>query len=326
MKQAYKGGSAPPPEHKKSKYQDADPYELYGDDTPPTPDPNQPPPGTKPKGGSLENIEETPRPEKILVRFYDTDVKPGMTYQYRVQVRMANPCYKKTDRAVSKNITIDKEIRGAWAEMPEVVRVPDEMLFYAVDEKRSEGYYYSDKVAMQVQEWLETIQTDPNNRASTFLVGDWSILERDLVRRGEYIGAVKETDVPVWWPTAKKFLFALHPDDAKKRPAGSRAKPKGVPLNFDTRALLVDFEGGKQTFQAPDKKVSDESQIEILVLTKDGKLLVRDNKTDTEDKTREDRLKQWKATLKEVREEVDNMKSAGGAPGSLGNLLQGKGK
>jgi hypothetical protein len=251
-----------------------------------------------------------------------------MTYQYRVQVRMANPSYKNENRAVSKNITLDKEIRGQWAEMPEPVRVPDELVFYAADEKRSEGHVYNTGAPMQVQRWLEKIQTDPNNRRSELLVGDWSVLERDIVRRGEYIGAVKETEVPIWWPTLKKYQFALHPEEAKKKRSsgGSRSsRPQGVPVNFNSEALLVDFEGGRHTYQVGANKISDESPIEVLVLTKDGKLVVHDSKTDTENEERAKRVEEWKTTLKTVKEDSDN-KNPSGRPGSLENLLGGPGK
>ncbi len=328
MEQATKG-QGPANQKKKSKF-DLESFDLFGDQEK-TADPNAQATGTKPQGSqTIQNTtEETPRPEKILVRFYDTTVEPGMTYQYRVQVRMANPNYKNENRAVSKNITLEKEIRGPWAEMPEPVRVPDELLFYAVDEKRSEGHVYNDRVPMQVQRWLEKIQADPNNQRSEFLVGDWSVLERELVRRGEYIGQVKETEVPVWWPTLKKYQFALHPEEAKKKrsPGAPRSsRQPGVPVNFDTQALLVDFEGGKHTYQVGANKISDESPIEVLVLTKDGKLRVHDSKADTEKEERSKRVEEWKTTLKNVKEDVDNMKNPSGRPGSFENLLGGPGK
>jgi len=324
VEQATKGKS-PSAQKKKSRFDLAE-YSLFGDeDTSPGADPNPPAAGTN-REGSLQNTQETVRPDKILVRFYDTTVEPGMNYQYRVQVRMANPNYKN-EKAVSKNITLDKEIRGAWAELPQTVRIPDETLFYAVDEKRTEGTFaYNDRVAMQVHRWLEKLQTDPNNRGSVVLVGDWSILEQDWVRRGEYVGGVKETDVPIWWPTFKKYLFALHPDQAKKRAPGAprTARRQGIPVDFDTHALLVDFEGGKRSYQVGANKFVDESPIEVLVLNK-GKLMVHDSKTDTENDERKKRVEEWKNMLKTVKEEADN-KSPTGKPGSFDNLIGAPGK
>ena len=326
MEQATKG-QGPAIQKKKSKF-DLESFDLFGDQEKTT-DPNAQATGAKPQGSqTIQNTtEETPRPDKILVRFYDTTVEPGMTYQYRVQVRMANPSYKNESKAVSKNITLEKEIRGGWAEMPESVRVPDELVFYAADEKRSEGHVYNTGAPMQVQRWIEKIRTDPSNPRSEILVGDWSVLERDIVRRGEYIGAVKETEVPIWWPTLKKYQFALHPEEAKKRgaPRSSRRQGPGMPVNFNSEALLVDFEGGKHTYQVGANKIVDESPIEVLVLTKDGKLVVHDSKTDTENEERAKRVEEWKTTLRNVKEDSDN-KNPSGKPGSLENLLGGPGK
>jgi hypothetical protein len=324
MEQASKG-KTPVAQKKKSRFDLAE-YSLFGDeDTSPGADPNQTAAGTN-REGSLQNTQETARPDKILVRFYDTTVEPGMNYQYRVQVRMANPNYKN-EKAVTKNITLDKEIRGAWAELSQTVRIPDETFFYAVDEKRTEGTFaYNDRVAMQVHRWLEKLQTDPNNRGSVVLVGDWSILEQDWVRRGEYVGGVKETDVPIWWPTFKKYLFALHPDQVKKRAPGAprTSRRQGVPIDFDTHALLVDFEGGKRSYQVGANKFVDESPIEVLVLNK-GKLMVHDSKVDSENDERKKRVEEWKTTLKTVKEEADN-KSPTGKPGSFDNLIGAPGK
>src|SRR5439155_10673091 len=113
MEEANKG-KVPTLQKKKSRF-DAKEYNAYGEDESSSTDPNQSPTANPPTN-KLENEQETTRPEKILVRFYDTTVHPGMVYQSRVAVRMANPCYT-SDRAVSKNITQDKEIRGAWAEL-----------------------------------------------------------------------------------------------------------------------------------------------------------------------------------------------------------------
>jgi hypothetical protein len=303
MEEATKG-EAPKLQKKKSRFDAAADYNAYGDDETDTAEPNQP----NQAQAKIDNQQEANYPEKILVRFYDVTVQPGMVYQYRVAVRMANPCYK-SDRAVSKNITQDKEIRGAWAELPDPVRIPDELMFYAVDQDRSEGSYsFSDKMAVQIHHWLEQVQTDPANRDATFFAGDWAILKRDWAKRGEFIGGTKEVEVPIWWPTLKKYLFAVNAEDiGKKRPPGVRfTRSKGVPVDFNTQALLVDFEGGKRNYQVGANKILDEGPIEALVLTRDGKLLVHNSKADTDNKEREDRYKEWDETQKKVKDETDN--------------------
>jgi hypothetical protein len=304
------------PQRRRSRF--GDDYNLWGEDESTAGESSGQP------MARLENVEEN-TPDKILVRFYDTTVQPGMVYQYRVAVRMANPCFKKTDKAVSKNITQEKEIRGPWAELPHVVRIPEEQMFYVVDEKRSEtgGYADKDKLTVQVHRWLEQVQTDPNNRNAFYKVGDWSVLEREQVRRGELIGEWKEIEVPVWYPNLKKYNFAVNNEERKRSPGAPRRQPRGgIPVNFDTQTLLVDFEGGKRTYQVGANKIPDESPIEALVLTPDGKLLVHNGKADAEDEERGKRVKEWKDTQQKVKEEADN-KGAGRATGFQGLLNEG---
>src|SRR5438132_6593093 len=174
MEDANKGGQAPKQQKKKSRFDASAGFNPYEDEESPSEDPNKPPMNQPIAKINNEQQQETLRPEKILVRFYDVTVQPGMVYQYRVAVRMANPCYK-SDRAVSKNITQEKEIRGAWAELPNPIRIPDELLFYAVDERRNEGSYaFGDqRMPVQVHHWLERVQTDPNHRDASFYAGDW---------------------------------------------------------------------------------------------------------------------------------------------------------
>jgi hypothetical protein len=302
---------------------DTESYNVYGgDDTGSTTEQ----PNSNQRQGELKNEQEqeTVRPEKTLIRFYDVTVRPGMQYQYKVSVRMANPCYKKTDKAVSKNVTLDKEIRGQWAQLPETVTVPEEKLFYAVDEKRNEGTLaFNDRIAMQIHNWLEQLQPDPNNRNAIYKVGDWSVLEREWVKRGEFIGEVKETEVPIWWPTLKKYLFAGNTEERKRGSGGPRRRPQGIPVDFNTGALLVDFEGGKRNYQVGAVKITDESPIEALVLTADGKLLVHNSKVDAENKERTQRYDEWKKTQEKVKEEADNMK-AGTNPQGFQGLLNNK--
>lgn len=313
MEAANKGEAPNKLQKKKSRFDASTDYNAYGDDESNTEDPNKPPmnqPGNK----IVNEQQETLRPEKILVRFYDVTVQPGMVYQYRVAVRMANPCYK-SDKAVSKNITQEKEIRGAWAELPESIRIPDELLFYAVDEKRTESSYaFNDRMPVQVHHWLERVQTDSNNRDASFFAGDWSILERDWAHRGEYIGGTKEVEVPIWWPTLSKYLFAVNAEDiGKKRAPGVRfTRSKGVPVDFNTQALLVDFEGGKRNYTVGANKVQDEGPIEALVLTRDGKLLVHNSKTDTDNTERIERHKEWKETQQKVKDDAENKSGPSG--------------
>ncbi len=271
---------------------------------------------TTQRAGTLSN--EPAEPDKCLVRFVDVDVKPGMVYEYRVKVRMINPNYEDKEKAVSKAITLDPQIEAReWAVVPEKVKIPEETLLFAVDEKRLE--IYPDRVPVQVQRWLDVVQPDPKNSSSEVPVGEWSILEKIMAHRGEYIGETKEVEVPIWVTTMKKFLFALHPDDTPLRKKGiapvvtaRRPQHKGIPVSFNTGTLLVDFEGGKRYYPVGSKPVFDEGPVELLVLSPDGKkLLVHNSRADTDNPERKKHLEEWKSIQEKVKEEVENTKGGG---------------
>src|SRR5262249_15853858 len=180
-----------------------------------------PPPagGGSPKGkfGGRPNIPDSPDspttaaqqalaiPEKCLVRFLDTDRKiyPGFSYEYRIQMRMSNPCYEKIDRAVSKQLTKDREIVGPWQEVSSMqgdkkvsrITIPEELLYYVVDEKdedRPQPAATKDQAVVQVHRWIGEARTKPGQAGSEVQVGDWTVLKRRVVHRGEYLGRVEE--------------------------------------------------------------------------------------------------------------------------------------
>ena len=69
---------------------------------------------------------------------------------------------------------------------------------------------------MQVQRWLESVQVNDVD----YPVGEWSILERDLVGRGEDVGKVADVEVPWWDPKVGGFtMINSNKGAAKKGPS-----------------------------------------------------------------------------------------------------------
>jgi hypothetical protein len=62
----------------------------------------------------------------------------------------------------------------------------------------------------------------------------------------------------------------------------------------------VDFEGGNQDLQTDARRVFDRAPIELLVLLPDGRLVVRNSLSDTEDRERKERLEDWRNWLEKV--------------------------
>jgi hypothetical protein len=203
-------------------------------------------------------------------------------------------------------------------EIPLRVAVKDEMYYYAVDEAPSGGIHHGtpDSVAVQVHRWLDSVLVDPKNKESLVPVGDWSILERSLAHRGEYVGRVQEAAVPIWDPAKEGYAFAKHPDDEvrKENNRMARLEHQGVPVDYATDPLtpepdrvpgpiVVDFEGGKHAVALGDgaKPIVEDAPVEMLVLSPDGRLLVHNNKIDTADPERQARYEKWKAWEDHVR-------------------------
>jgi hypothetical protein len=286
-------------------------------------------------------------PEKCLVRFFDPTVVPGRSYEYKIQIRMANPNHEQPERAAFKQLTEDPEIISpeadvAWkvgdADEPEEkdakdaksakgvkkaskITVTDELLWYAVDPSdkppagaKAPPMTDQEKAVVQIHRWLDEQRTKPNQPASV-PVGDWSVLERLVIHRGEYIGKVVEVEVPFFDSSLDKYAFAVHPDEQVERKKGRAArtiKHKGVPVDFATdpvrngRALMVDYEGGERSYQSGTKTVKETGPVEMLVLSADGKLIVHNSRDDTDNKDRKERVDAWRTWLDQVRNQADS--------------------
>jgi hypothetical protein len=346
----------PPPAPVKSRFDDVDPWTEDPVSTPPTeatpavtaiaPASSNPTEGAKndaarepwaapgrpsPTQGVTRNRLV---PEQCLFRFIDGTVQLGETYEYRIKVRIANPSYNRPDRAVSREYVSLRELpvpddnwtvvmtRVHGEEIPLRLTVKDELSYYAVDEAPP-GLVppaNQDSVAVQVHRWIDSVRADPRSEETTVPVGDWSILERSLAHRGEYVGRMQEALVPVWNPSQNGFVFAIHPDDELGQRNGHpvRLKHNGIPVDYlsDPQApspdelpgpLVIDFAGGKRTLALTGdsgKPITEETPIELLVMNPDGKLIVHNSKVDTVDSERKQRHDKWKRWIELVQMSV----------------------
>lgn len=333
---------------------------------PPTPLPadfvpmgaNQPVPN--PRGVPLARPQPGPvagnvgmKPYDALIRFFDADVRPGKTYKYKIQVRLANPNEgKKTDVAFAALADI-KELKPAEAVETPTYTIPGEYELYAVDQKpenpkvingSDDREAKADEVAIQIHKWVD--QTTDSTTGANHAIGDWVIAERILLRRGDPVGRTVNVEIPVWDKVRQTYelgsaqigqAFGPIPKakDKKFGPKGFELPPKdlgrprppvppapgmlpgtmpamndvGIPINFAETtppAILVDFDGGKRSFKAGATTVSDDSASNLLILTSDGRLIVRNTRTDSdgdspEAKTRLDRINAWKEKVEAFR-------------------------
>jgi hypothetical protein len=270
-------------------------------------------------------------PDHCLVRFIDVTVKPGMTYQYQVQIVAANPNFKKANEVAFPRLATISELTSSWGpDEPITVSLPPETYVYGVELddrliKTKDPKLLVDKeiTFMQIHRWLETTSVNPDQRGQQRPVADWSIADVP-VRRGEYIGRLESVKVPMWFPHKKGFDIAV-PIVVTTKATGSVLRPppgpKGIPVNFVTEPpeLLVDWEGGKinQSFRTGEKTTKDareDANVEYLVLSPDGKLRVRNSRADKNDPERKARHDEWEAWVKRVEAGGGKTTSGTGKP------------
>jgi hypothetical protein len=231
-------------------------------------------------------------PEMALIRIVDMTVRPGYTYQYRLKVKMINPNYHQGN-VVSRTMRDIREITAKeWTTVPPVEVPPDSYWCLRTDK------HDNDKVMLQVQRWLENVPLDPKSPGSTVPVADWAILESLQGHKGEYIGGVHQVKVPIWKMEAAKYDLARSP----------RSGRPTIPVDFSVRntrsqdpALIVDFEGGKGTkVQFGKRVVTEDLPVQLLILSPDGKLVVRNTEEDFKNEEWQKRYTQWKEWVNEL--------------------------
>jgi hypothetical protein len=283
--------------------------------------------GSDNKDGSRTNPfagQQLRAPSSALIRFLDFYVEPGKTYEYRVQVRMANPNYNRKD--VREDLAEKPELVSEWVEVPQKLTIPEEIRYYAYDIKFAEpknseyrGQNAPDKnqAALQIHKWLSVLS--PKKDSPSYPVGDWSICERELVYRGERIGQVHQVKVPIWMFDQAQFVLMTNPAERllrNKHKIDVSFSPAG---NND--AVLVDFTEPVVTYQraaeakedgdAPaSPKAEDKVPQEVLILSPEGRLLVHNSAVDKSDETpegkeRKARVEAWHKKIQEMEKKND---------------------
>jgi hypothetical protein len=263
--------------------------------------------------------------EKILVRFFDADVQPGKTYQYSIQVRMANPNFGKKGLVAFDSLAEVKDLFSTPV-YTEPITIPTEYFVYAFDlpgkqidrdskVKGSKGTEIdaatTEKTAIQIHEWAGSAREG----AEDYKVADWIIAERLLFPRGEKLERkAVEVELPKW----NKFKGTQGEFDLAAPGGTSRGKQVGKSRQFATvdfeprespgAGVLVDFFGGRRP--------NEDTSTELLILQPDGRLVVRSSREDTDKGTeagrvRDERFEEWRARIKGLRPTKDNQKTPG---------------
>jgi len=268
--------------------------------------------------------------EHLLIRFLDVDVRPGYTYQYQMRVRMLNPNFEKKSLVSNPQYAARKVLTGPWVMIGDPIPVPAESFVYASDPVKYSEDIKKDvrdrfirqlldvkegQTTVEIQSWMEQVKAGGKREP----VGTWVVGEMP-VSRGDYIGKKQFLKLPLWSSEQNNYVLR---DIAEQGafPKQVTEKPKGWLVDFSTRSILVDFEGGKVVAGVGGRTVTDESAVEMLVLRPDGKLIVRSSADDM-DKAKEPERAQREKGWDEWVKAVDTGKSAPapGAPGGGGDF------
>jgi hypothetical protein len=248
--------------------------------------------------------------ETLLLRFIDVNVEPGVTYQYRVRLRMLNPNYKKTAEVTNPAFAEPEVLKGPWVEIGDKITIPAEQHMYAADlvkyregieklypkeieRKRLKLELKDDQAVIEICKWLAEVRPDAGKREP---VGAWIVADIP-VGRGEYIGRKQYVRLPLWSSEAQAYVLREINTTAKTTTA--QQHPKGWLVDFSTPPLdvLVDYEGGRVLTTRGGKTVTEDVGTELLILTGDGKLIVRKSLADESNGERKAIVNVWSKWL-----------------------------
>lgn len=280
-------------------------------------------PGEGP-GGNIQNFRNFEPLNYVLVRIVDADpfIQPGRKYQYRFQIKMENPNYKKPELVSLKSDADAPILYGEWSEPSETVTVPGESYIYSVDAtmpdpkdpKKIVPMNLKDGQGMlQMQRWQEQVRVEKFKEP----FGDWLVVDT-VVSRGARIGGRQFVNLPLWSSEFNNFVLREFKDE---KVAKGKEPRRGVFLDLTrTDLFVVDVEGGRLSYTTPrNRRIDDETSQEILIFSEEnGSMQVRSSATDRESTERKSREDSWKSWVAEVEAATRKVGPAGGKEGGSG--------
>ena len=272
------------------------------------------PPKGPNEGGKGGNIENQPQVniDHLLGRFVDCDVQPGLSYEYQIQLRMSNPNYN-TPQYVSNPIDAKKPtLFSKWIPLPGSNMVPTEDYLFAYDRSQ----YYNEiaetykgqtgllkalqvkdnQAVVQAVKWMEELRLEGKHEP----IGGWVVADMP-VSRGDYIGKKTFIKLPLW--SSENNAYVLREFSKLTVVKGKeQVVPKGFEVDFSSKSILVDFEGGKVSTRLANGRTlpTEDTGTELLIVRPDGKLAVRRTTDDSADPTRKELTGIWENWVKMV--------------------------
>ena len=268
--------------------------------------------GNEAKGGGLENQQQV-NIDELLLRFVDCDVQPGLAYEYQIQLLMVNPNFGPSQIPnVSNPVDTKKRIlTSQWIPLPGSLIVPTEDFLYAYDrnayfseiaenyktQKILQGFLQvkENQTVVQAVKWMESIRMEGKHEP----IGGWVVAEIP-VGRGDYIGKKTYVKLPLWSSESNQYILREIPGEIIKK--AKDQQPRGWMVDFSSKSILVDFDGGKVTTRTASGRTLpiEEVATEMLIVRSDGKLAVRRSIDDSLDQNRKDLTGIWDGWIKKV--------------------------
>jgi hypothetical protein len=285
--------------------------------------------GPMPLPAGVDPVFFPPWERDALVQFIDPGVEAGKTYSYAIQVRLANPNFgKPVDLVAFGRLTAEKELVSTWVVTPNPITIPQEFYFYAVDqqlmddwakkaERKKAENFKKDETSFQIHQWTETAPNPLNNQGEV-VIGDWAIAKHVAVRRGESIGEQVPVLVPIWqkvkegpggFPGAfeiPKLMKHMLPKNNTAKKDGSKFEMRnGLSMDMKSdaeRPFLVDFTGGKR-LRGATTFIEEETAVEALIMSPDGKLTVLNSRVDSAAPDRQQRVQYARDRVMEIMQQ-----------------------
>ena len=279
--------------------------------------PNQP----STSGGKIEP------PDYIYIRVFDTDIKDGMVYHYRMRARLLNPNFGKRDLVSKSSDADNKELAVGeehWFEFSQPVAVPKTSYQYVIDAppaaKGQPAPPKPGQAIMQIHRFEQRMEI-PEQRLNE-PVGDW-VLGELTATKGLYLQGKAFAPLPFWSSITNDFELRPLPGEKAtvvKGPKKDVIEPrKGVlfePIRPRT-IIAADVSGGQVKEKVPNNPgerstrtgtIADEVSTNVLLMYPDGSLELKSSAVDKADVARKSREENWKKWVN------DTIIKSGGAP------------
>ncbi len=150
-------------------------------------------------------------------------------------------------------------------------------------------------MVVQAVKWLESIRMEGKHEP----IGGWVVADMP-VGRGDYIGKKTFLKLPLWSSESNQYVFRDLPPTVVKGPV----QPKGWMVDFSSKSILVDFEGGRVNTRTASGRTlpAEDVATEMLIVREDGKLMVRRSTDDAVNPDRQEKTGIWDAWVKKVQD------------------------